>query len=276
MKRSAARRVWRFVLVLNLACPALWAQEPRDSLVARALTEFDATRQTQMLYTALNPSLGPPNGAWSVGVQLLAQTLIDQRRDSAAAVWLRWAIRLAPDLQPDTVQFLPRMANALRQARDFVIRTRAAGDTVTLTTWLWPAQGTDESTGWLRLVPAEDAPMQVSVDGVGLRDPGATVHLASGSHEVSASAGGYDSAHVTREVLPGVTTVLQFHLHQVLARAVPPPPPPGNSGRPLVVSKGKRFPWVWAALGAAGAGTAAFFLLRHPAGSISVTIPNPP
>lgn len=275
MKRSAATCAWRCLFVLGLASPSLRAQVSRDSLVDRALTEFDATRQIQMLVTALNPSLGRPGASWSVAVQLLAQTLIDQRRDSSAAVWLRWAIRLSPDLQPDSVQFLPRTLVALRRARDFVVGTQAAGDTATVTYWLWPAQGADEASGRIQFGASTVAGLQVSVDGV-RRDPSATVQLAPGSYQVNALAAAYDSVRVTREVLPGVTTVLRFQLHQLPAQAAAPSPSSGTSGQAPLVSKGKRFPWVWAALGAAGAGTAAFFLLRHPTGSISVTVPNPP
>jgi hypothetical protein len=272
--RRSDRCVQCLAFVLTVASPALWAQEVRDSLVDRALSEFDANRQIQLLVTAVNPSLGPVKGSWSVGVQLLAQTLIDQRRDSVAAVWLRWAIRLSPELQPDTVEFLPRMTSALRRARDFVNRSESAGDTATVTTWVWPSQWTDEAKGWMRFAPAEAAPLHISVDAVGL-DSETTLHLPVGSHEVWAAAVGYDSAHVTREVLPGVTTVLQFHLHEMPIRVALPQPPSGTSAQAPVVSRGKRFPWLWAALGAAGAGTAAFFLLRQPTGSISVTIPNP-
>ena len=274
MKRSNAMCAWRCLFVLSLASPSLRAQVSRDSLVDRALTEFDATRQIQMLVTALNPSLGPPGASWSVGVQLLAQTLIDQRRDSSAAVWLRWAIRLAPDLQPDTVQFLPRTATALGQARDFVARTTAAGDTATVTSWVWSAQGNDEATGRIQLVPPGVAAMQVSVDGVA-RDPAAPVQLAPGSHEVSAWAAGYDRVHVTREVLPSVTTVLEFRLHPLVAE-VPPPQLPTSPPVQSVSRRGRRFPWMWAALGVGGAGAAVWFITRPRTGGITITVPNPP
>src|SRR5712691_7115186 len=143
MMRDIARRV-RFpglVLLLGVAGAApLRGQDPRDAQVARAFNEFDATRRLQLLMSALNPTSGPPRGAWPVGVQLLAQTLIEDGQDSTAAVWLRWAIRLSPDLRPDTVQFLPVVIAAYRSARDFVMRTRTKADSAAPVTWLWPAQ----------------------------------------------------------------------------------------------------------------------------------------
>src|SRR4029077_9023437 len=114
--------------------------DPRDAQVARAFHELDPAGRQQLLASALNPTLGPLRGAWPVGVQLLAQTLIEDGSDSTAAVWLRWAIRLSPDLQPDTVLFLPELVGAYQSARAFVTDTRRAGDSVAVTTWLWPAQ----------------------------------------------------------------------------------------------------------------------------------------
>jgi hypothetical protein len=273
--RAAGLLSGRFLLLLAMACAtSLRAQDPRDSLFAKASNEFDDIRQVQMLVTVLDPALGPPRGVWSAAIQLLAQTLTDVGQDSTATFWLRWAIRLAPDLQPDSVQF-PRVATVFRAARQFVNQSRASGDSVTVTTWLWPAKDLKDTIGWIQHAATPDAvPVQMSVDGVGPLGPDAIAQVAPGSYEVRASASGYDSVRVTREVLPGVTTVLDFRLAPVLAQ-VPalqlPPAPPVH----LISPRGKRFPWVWAALGAAGAGTAAFLLLRHPSGSISITVPNP-
>src|SRR5204863_7364704 len=109
------RRVTRVRWLLTLVGRAsVHAQGPRDAMVARAFNEFDAAQRLQRLMSALIRTSGPPRGAWPVGVQLLAQTLIEDGRDSLAAVWLRWAVRLSPDLQPDTVQFLPKVVAAYR------------------------------------------------------------------------------------------------------------------------------------------------------------------
>jgi len=66
--------------------------------VARAFNEFDAGPPSGAAHERPEPTSGPPRGAWLVGVQLLAQTLIEDSQDSVAASWLRWAIRLSPDL----------------------------------------------------------------------------------------------------------------------------------------------------------------------------------
>src|SRR2546430_15113500 len=178
-------RLHAIVLVLGVVGAAsLRGQDPRDALVARAFNEFDAARRLQLLMSALNPTAGPPRGAWPVGVQLLAQTLIEDGQDSLAGAWLRWAVRLSPDLQPDTVQVLPRVITAYRAARDFVIRTRSLGDTMVATTWLWPTQATGEKDGKLE-VAASTTPLRVNVTGFGLVGQGGNVPLAPGSYQVA-------------------------------------------------------------------------------------------
>jgi hypothetical protein len=274
--------VVRLLLLMGLGGPvSLLSQDPRDSLVARAFSEFDAARRVPLLVTALDPGLGPPRGAWSAGVQLLAQTLIEEGQESAAAVWLRWAIRRSAEFQPDTVQFLPQVLAAYRAAQEFVGRTRTPGDTATVTSWLWPAQGIAETNGRIQAATAPLAvPVQVLVKGLGQLLPGASASVAPGSYEIRASAAGYDSVRVTREVLPGVTTVLELHLRAELAQLAPTQ----SAQLPLkpvaAPRRGKRFPWVLAVLGAAGAGTGVAILAGRKSnppttGGITINIPNP-
>jgi len=265
MRHNIGNRWQPHGLVLALAVlgtASLRGQDPRDALVARAFNEFDAARRLQLLKSALNPTAGPPRGAWPVGVQLLAQTLIEDGQDSAAAVWLRWAVRLAPDLRPDTVQFLPRVVAAYRAASDFVQRTRTPADSVAATTWLWPTQDSGERTGRLQVSTSSvTGPVRVFIEGVGLIGPGATAPVAPGSYTVSAAAAGFDSVRVTREVLPGVTTVLDIRLRSIAAQvaAKPPPPvrpppvqpgapPPHKGGIPLWIKVGAGAGVVWAIL----------------------------
>jgi len=258
-------RLHRLVLLLSvMGAASLRGQDPRDAMVARAFNEFDAARRLQLLMSALNPTSGPPRGAWPVGVQLLAQTLIEDRQDSVAVVWLRWAVRLSPDLQPDTVQFLPRVVSAYRSARDFVMTSRSPDDSLATTTWLWPAQQTGDRTGRLQIASSSLAsPMQVDVRGVGPVAAGGAIPLGPGSYQIKASASGYDSARVTREVLPGVTTVIEFHLRstapQIAVKAPPAtprspaqtpvaPPPARKGGIPLWAKIGAGGGVVWAIL----------------------------
>ena len=146
MRRSALPAV-----LLLCAAVRLGGQEPCDSLVARAFNEFDANRRLQLLVPALDPSACPPRGSWVVGVQLLGQTLIDAGQDSLAAVWLRWAIRLAPDMKIDTLRFTPRLAAAHEAAREFLRRNATGGDSLAATTWLWPVRVGEERLGHLQV-----------------------------------------------------------------------------------------------------------------------------
>lgn len=272
---------WLLLLIALSRTASLGAQDPRDSLVARAFNEFDAARRVPLLVAALDPTAGPTRGAWSVGVQLLAQTLIEEGRDSAAAVWLRWAIRLSPELRPDTVQFLPLVVAANRAAHEFVTRTSAAGDTAAGTSWLWPAQGVSEGNGRIQIASTGvPVPVQVSVKGVGQLRAGAGASAAPGSYEINASATGYESVQVTREVLSGVTTVLEFRLRQVFAQLAPAQPAPPPVQPVAARRQGKRFPWVLAVLGAAGAGTLVAVLTGGKSnppttGGITISLPNP-
>lgn len=272
-------RFGRLLLIVSLAGSAsLRAQDPRDSLVEAAMGERDVARKMQLLVAALDPTLGPPRGAWSVGVQLLARDLIEKGQDSAAAVWLRWAIRLSPDLHPDTGLLVTseQVLTAYRTAHEFVNHTRSANDTMTETTWRWPPHGTGEGFGRIQAAATAIAvPVQVSVVDVGGLRPGASAALPPGSYEIRASAVGYDSARVVREVLPQTTTVVDFRLRSAPVTARPPVLP-----QPLTVApKKKGFPWLLAGIGAAGAGALVVILAGGkkppPTGSITVTFPNP-
>jgi len=260
-----ARKLRLFGLVMLLVttgAASLRAQDPRDAMVARAFNEFDAARRLQLLMSALNPTSGPPRGAWPVGVQLLAQTLIEDNKDSLAGVWLRWAVRLSPDLQPDTVQFLPRVVTAYRSARDFVMSTRAPSDSVAATTWLWPSQATGESVGRLQIAAsALPVPMRVDVKGVGPMSAGGSVPLNPGSYQISATASGFDSARVTREVLPGVTTVLELHLKSIQTQVAVKQQPVVSERQTVVTRERKKgFPIVWVAAGVGAAAVAVALL----------------
>lgn len=202
-----------FALLISAAGLApLRGQDPRDACLAQLRQEVDTVRQRQLLLCSVNPSAGPPRGAWPVGVQWLASSLIERGQDSVAAAWLRWAVRLSPDLQPDTVQLLPRVVAAYRNAREYVSRTRTRGEDTTVSiSWLWPTSATAEKDGKLQV--AASAPgLRVDVVGVGLIGQGGSVPLAPGSYQIAATSPGYDSVRVTREIMPGVTTLLQFHL----------------------------------------------------------------
>jgi len=280
------------LMLVASGAASLRAQDPRDALVARAFNEFDTQRRLQLLMAALNPTSGPPRGAWPVGVQLLAQTLLEDGKDSLAGAWLRWAVRLAPDLQPDTVQFLPKVADAYRAARAFVMRTRSATDSLAATTWLWTGQDPAQTQGRIQIASGP-APLRVDVKGVGVVGPGGSVALNPGSYEIGVTAAGFDSVHATREVLPGVTTVVEFRPRPLQVAVQPPPPaarpaappaarPAAPPPAPVVQRNKKKFPVLWVALG----GAAAVALVAVAAGggggdggsgygTITINFPNP-
>jgi hypothetical protein len=278
--REIARGMRLAGLVLLLGASgavSLLGQDPRDATVARAFREFDTSRRLQMLISILNPTYGPPRGAWSVGVQLLAQTLLEEGRDSAAAVWLRWAIRLSPEMQPDTVLFLPEVVAAYRSAREYVGSTTGPADSFAATSWLWGAQAGGDPAGRLQIVAAGQAPVRVAVRGIGRVVPGGSIPFKPGSYQISAAGSGYDSLRVvTREILPGVTTVLELRARPAAAQVATKPPPPVRSSR-----KKKGFPVVWAGLGAAGAVALVAVLAGNsgaapePTGGVIITIPSP-
>ncbi|SRR6266566_1861578 len=278
------RRYALWAVLLVGAAGRLGAQQPCDSVVARAFNEFDASR---MLIPALDPRVCPPQHAsWAVGVQLLGETLIEGGRDSLATLWLRWALRLAPEMKVDTVVFTPRLAAAYQSARGFVGRSVSGGDSLVVTTWLWPtADVTGERQGRIQVAAAGvTVPVRVEVKGIGLVGASGSIPVNPGSYEIRAAASGFDSTWVMREVLPGITTVLELHLRPVVARVVAKPPsapavPPQE--RVAEPQKKKRFPVVLAVVGVAGAGALVAILAgggnssEPPTGGITITFPNP-
>jgi len=207
--------------LLLLVLPAtLPAQVTREDMIRRASEEFDAASRIELLSNAVDPAKGPTDSVWAFGVQLLAQTLIEEGRDSLAAVWLRWAIRLAPDFQADPVQFLPEVVAAYHVASEFVEASTTPGDTVTATSWRWPITIAGEPAGGIQAGSPLPVTVQIGIRGVGTIGPDSVRPLWPGSYSVIAMAGGYEFVEVTREVLPGVITTLEFNLAPLISERV--------------------------------------------------------
>src|SRR3990172_3027522 len=112
------------LLLLALLPGPLQSQSPRAFLQqgheAYDFAEFD--RAIPLLSLGLNPAPGPRDSLWVSGLHKLAHALIENRQDSLAMVWLRWAARVAGAIQVDSINFPPPVVQAFASARDFVRR----------------------------------------------------------------------------------------------------------------------------------------------------------
>jgi len=208
------RIVLAAVAVAALTTTATAQQQSRTELLRTATAAYDdfaPERALDLLKAAVNPALGPADTAWARGVHLLTQILVEGGNQDLAKTWSRWAARTAPEMKTDTVNFLAGVASAFREARTFA--ARAPGDAVTRTSWRWVGRNSAETRGRILVEQGTmSVPVNVRVVGGGLVPAGVGLSLAAGSYEIEAGAPGYLPARVTREVLPGVTTVLAFSL----------------------------------------------------------------
>jgi hypothetical protein len=142
---------------------------------------------------------------------LLTQILVEANSQDVARTWARWAFRTSPALAIDTVNFVANAVAVLREART-AASARSPGDVTARTTWRWVARGSTEPRGRVLIDQGSiRIPVNVRVVG-GALIPAAGLSLAPGTYEIEAGAPGYLPATVTREILPGVTTVLAFNL----------------------------------------------------------------
>ncbi len=210
---SASRRLAGLVLVLASSLPAaLPAQASRQLLAqghqAYELAEFD--RAAALLPLGLNPATGPRDTLWTRGVLRLAEVLMDAGREPVAQTWLRWGLRLAPDMLASDVEFPPAVIRAFNSAGEFV-RTTTADPTVVSTSWQWPTVETAQGAGAL-LIRGGDVQVNGRIEGGEFLVAGSPKSLAAGSYTILATAEGYLPTRTTVEVLPGVTTELSFRL----------------------------------------------------------------
>lgn len=199
--------------LLTLSKPvALTAQDTRQDFVTRAVAEPDPTRQRELLQAALDPALGPGDSIFGVAAQYLAQNFLQAGQDSLASVWLKWAIRYSPGMQPDTLQFPQSVVSAYRAAQEVVSQQGAAAQTPRVD-FAWPTLTVGEGPGSLRVSRSAAAVTpQILVRGVGLLNLDERVTLGAGTYTVEGSAAGYLSQTATVEILPGVTTIVAFNL----------------------------------------------------------------
>jgi len=204
------------LLLLALLPGPLQSQSPRAFLQqgheAYDFAEFD--RAIPLLSLGLNPAAGPRDSLWVSGLHKLAHALIENRQDSLAMVWLRWAARVAGAISVDSVNFPPLVVQALASARDFVHRGPADSVAVRMS-YQWPKAPAPSASGLL-LVQRGQPPVSGRIEGGDSLQPGVPRAMPAGSYTVLATAEGYQSARAVVELLPGVTTVLAFTLAPVL------------------------------------------------------------
>lgn len=197
----------------------LAAQGSRTELLRQATAaydNFDLAGAARFARTALNPALGPRDTTWTRGVHLMTQLLIEDNQAEQAAIWAKWAMRIEPSLQIDSVNFIAGVVTALQEARTAAVRT--AGDDATIETFVWPAVGSTDAGARFRLAPSAANPT-VLVRGRGLVTAGAGLALEAGTYELEVNANGFLPIRLTREALPGVTTELSFTLTSAAAAA---------------------------------------------------------
>ena len=140
--------VFALLITLSLGFPST-AFSQRDQLIRNAMQaydDFETETALGLLKVAVNPAVGPTDSVWAAGIQLLSQMLIEEGQDSLATVWMRWAVRTAPDMRVDRVTYLPEVVAAYESARR-MIGTGEPGDEVTETSWEWQAGISEDMVG---------------------------------------------------------------------------------------------------------------------------------
>lgn len=200
------------ICAVMLAVPAA-AQETRRALIDRAIADFDRTETTRLLMLAVDPDRAPPDSLWTFAVHYLAETLLLDLDDAeAASLWLQWQVRHGASVSMNAELFRAPAVELHARVALAVERSRGPGDEWTRTTWRWPALADRmdrRAPGTLVITGIDpNVAVQAAIAGRGPVQSGAS--LPPGSYELEIVAEGHEMARITREVLPGVTTVLEL------------------------------------------------------------------
>jgi hypothetical protein len=193
----------------------------RSALVDQARAELPGSATAlDLLQSAANPLNAPRDSLWAVAVYDIADNLINVGEGDLASVWLRWVARHGG--QPIDRVWYPQGVEAQYDVAVTAVDTDGGlGDVATETTWTWPASFDVGAPGTLRVTSANpDLDVTVTVQGGGTVGPGGSLDLPPGTYRITASAPGYDAVDLSREVLPGVATVLSYDLPAQLAMDV--------------------------------------------------------
>lgn len=196
------------IATLVLLPVGLYGQDRAD-LIDQARSEFDINQQVELLWRAADPNAGPVDAVWSTAVHLLAQTLIEEGESELAHTWLLWGASVDASFPIDTVNLLPAVVTAIRDAR-----AEAAGraaDPAAEATWHWSGNFQRGGMGGVEIVSVTPTDATLVVDGSELT-AGRAGSLDPGTYEMVATAEGYEEVRFTREILPGVTTSVALDL----------------------------------------------------------------
>lgn len=162
------------------------------------------------LSLGLDPQAGTIDSLWTTSVERLTDVLLVLRRDSLAATWLRWAMRVAPGFWVNEDAVPPAVVRAARAAQAFVDST-PQDPFVAAVRFDWPRTAPIGEQGLVRLASAA-IPITARIGDSQFLRGGETRRLEAGSYDVVVSAPGYLPTRLTTEVLPGVTTVVDVSL----------------------------------------------------------------
>jgi hypothetical protein len=163
-----------------------------------------------LLSTGLDPGAGSIDSLWTTSVERLADLLLVLRRDSLAATWLRWAMRVAPGFWVNEDAVPPAVLRAARGAQAFVDST-PSDPFVAAVRFDWPRTALAADQGMVRLAAAA-IPITARIGANQFLRGGEIRRLEPGSYDVVVSAPGYLPTRLTVEVLPGVTSVIAVSL----------------------------------------------------------------
>jgi alpha-tubulin suppressor-like RCC1 family protein len=196
-------------LTLQLATSptAAQAQTARDTLTLgrRAYERADFDGATRLLPIGLTAGGTRSDTLWVAGVHMLTDALLQQRKDTIALLWARWATRLTGGFPIDSTVYPPPVTSVLSTAR---ARVGAPNPADTLINDAWDGAGESASgRGTLRLQRGGQSYFAV-VEGLGTMLPGESRTVPAGTYVIRLTADGFVPLTISREVLPGYATVI--------------------------------------------------------------------
>ena len=212
----STRKSLAYVAVATLlyATP-LVGQTQREDLIRQGRESFEDTVALKRFFAASDPALGASDSLWVVANEQVAETLRALDRGTLANVWLRLVARHGRTWSIDPVRFLPETVTAYGAAADSVDATTDMG--TARTSWQWPTEFDATARGTVRATASDPGvAASVSVEGAQGTQSGESLSLPPGTYTLVVSAEGYEPVRVAREILPGVTTLLEADMLPLL------------------------------------------------------------